>query len=487
MKLVDLINNKNLTNRDINISGLSEDSRNIKKNYIFFFKSTKNSKEKYIFEAIKKGAKLVIYERKKSLDIKKFKNKCLFYGVDNISQIMSNISKKFYNTNISSVKIYGVTGTNGKSSVVNLISQLLKLNDIKCGVIGTLGCGVFPRVVSQNLTTPNIINICKNINNFNKKSIKNLAIEVSSHGLTQERIRGLCFDTVIFTNLTKDHLDYHKNMQSYYKAKLKLFKEYKSKRKIICIDTYYGKKIYNLVKSNKSTLSVSLRNNKADYYASEIKFSEGGTKFMINSKYGSKEINTSLYGEYFITNILLSIAALAKSKKEFILYTSKIGDLTPIDGRLNIYYKKNYPVVFIDYAHTPDALKKSLISIKKHFPEKNITSIFGCGGERDIKKRKIMGKIADKFSNKVIVTNDNPRSEDPEKIAKQIISGIDKKSNYQIILDRHKAIKKFISKSYSNEVILISGKGHEKTQILKNKIFNFSDRKEVLEALSKNE
>ena len=485
MKLIDLINNKDLSNNDINISGLSENSRNVKKNYIFFFKSSKNSKEKYIIEAIKKGAILIIYEKNKSLNIKKFKNKCLFYGVDDISRTMSNISKKFYNTNIGSFRIYGITGTNGKSSVVNLISQLLKLNGIKCGVIGTLGSGIFPRIVNQNLTTPNIINICKNVDNFNKKNITNLAIEVSSHGLTQKRIEGLSFDTVIFTNLSKEHMDYHKNMQNYYQAKLKLFTEYTSRRKIICIDTYYGKKIYNLVKSNKSTLSVSLKNNKADFYASKISFTENGTKFMINSKYGSKEINTSFYGEYFITNILLSIAILAKSKKEFILYTSKLCKLVSVDGRLNKYWRKNYPIIFIDYAHTPDALKKSLFSIKKHFPKRNITSIFGCGGDRDIKKRKIMGQIADKFSNKVIITNDNPRSEDPAKIAKQIISGINKKSNYQVILDRRKAIKKSISKDYSNEVILVFGKGHEKTQILKNKVLNFSDKKEVLEALSK--
>ena len=487
MKLIDLIDNKNLSNHDISISGLSEDSRRVKKNYIFFFKSTKNSKEKYIIEAIKKGAKLIIYEKNESLNIKKFSNKCLFYGVDNITHTMSKISKKFYKIEISSIKTYAVTGTNGKSSVINLIAQLLKLNEIKCGVIGTLGSGIFPRLVNQNLTTPNIINIYKNIDNFNKKNIKHVAMEVSSHGLDQERIKGLSFDTVIFTNLSHDHLDYHKNMQNYYNAKLKLFKEYNSKRKVICIDTYYGKKIYNLVKNHKSTLSISLKNNSADFYASKISYTQNGTKFIINSKYGFKEINTSLYGDYFIINILLSIATLVKNKKEFTLYTSKLDKLISVDGRLNQYYKKNYPIVFIDFAHTPDALRKTLLSVKKHYPEKNITSIFGCGGDRDMKKRKIMGQIAEAYSNKVIITNDNPRNENPIKIAKQIISGIDKKSNYQIILDRRNAIKKSISKDYSNEVVLIFGKGHEKTQILKNKILNFSDKEEVLKAFIKNE
>ena len=482
MKLNNLINDKRLPKNNINILGLSDNSKEIKKNYIFFFKNTKNSDENHILEAINKGAKVIIYKDTKYFNTKKFHNQCIFYEVKDIEKSMSLVSKKFYRIKKNSIKIYGVTGTNGKSSVVSYISQLLQNNNEKCAIIGTLGSGVPPKIKNISLTTPNIINIYKSICEFQKKSIPNLAMEISSHGLSQKRIYGLEFDTVIFTNLTKEHLDYHKSMKNYFNTKLSLFSDYNNKKKVVSIDSYYGKKIFNIYKKNNCITTISLKDKDADFYASDIIHYKDGLKFNINSKYGTKEISIKLYGEFTIENILLAIASLVKNKKEYNLYAKKICELMPLEGRLNKYVKKQFPIVFIDFAHTPDAIKKILVSIKKHFSDKKIITLFGCGGDRSYEKRELMGKIAGEYSEKIYIANDNPRSEDPKKIAAQIVKGINKKSNFKVILDRRKAIIECVNSKYKDRIVLILGKGHEKKQIIKGNIIDFSDKQEVLRA-----
>ncbi len=469
MKLNNLINDKRLSKNNINILGLSDNSKEIKKNYIFFFKNTKNSDTNYILEAINKGAKVIIYKDIKHFNTKKFHNQCIFYKVKDIEKSMSSISRKFYNIKKNSIKIYGVTGTNGKSSVVSYISQLLQNNSEKCAIIGTLGSGVPPKIKNTSLTTPNIINICKSIFEFQKKNIPNLAMEISSHGISQKRIHGLDFNTVIFTNLTKEHLDYHKSMKNYFNTKLSLFSDYNNKKKVVSLDSYYGKKIFNIYKKNNCITTISLKD-------------KDGLKFNINSKYGTKEISIKLYGEFTIENILLAIASLVKNKKEYNLYSKKICELMPLEGRLNKYTSKKFPIVFIDFAHTPDAIKKILVSIKKHFPGKKIITLFGCGGDRSYEKRELMGKIAGQYSDKIFIANDNPRSEDPKKIAEQIVKGINKKSNFKVLLDRRKAIIECVSSKNIDKIVLILGKGHEKKQIIKGNTIDFSDEQEVLRA-----
>ena len=483
MKLKNLINNKNILKNNIDISGLSEDSREIKKNYIFFYKNTPNNKEKYIAEAIKNGAKVIIYCEKILLNKEKYKKKCEFYKTDDMDTLMSEISRKFYKIKDKDSKIIGITGTNGKSTVAIYIAQLLKLQKEKCGIIGTLGNGIYPALKDKKLTTPNIININKYISGFVKKNITNIAIEVSSHGIKQNRIKGIKFETVIFTNLTRDHLDYHRSMKDYYDTKLKLFTEYKNKKKIICIDSLYGRKIEKLFKNNKNIKTVSLSNNKADYYSSKINYLDNGISFFINLKYGKRKIKTNLYGEFSIVNIMLSIASLVNNKLDYNFYIDNIIKLKPVDGRMNLYNKENRPLVFIDFAHTPDAIKRVLVSIKKHYPKKKIITVFGCGGNRDSTKRKIMGKVVGKYSDEIIITSDNSRNENPKKIFSDIASGIQSSKKFKTILKREEAIIKCLNKNNSNKIALILGKGHEEYQIIGNKKIKFSDSKEVLKIL----
>ena len=483
MKIKDLIKKKRFSKSNINITGISENSKEIKKNYIFFFKNTPNAKEKYIDEALKNGACLVIYDKNYHINKNKYRNKSLLYAVKNINKSMSKISEKFYGIENIKTKIYGITGTNGKTSVSNLIAQLSNIKKEKCGLIGTLGNGIYPKLKNRSLTTPNIINIHKNIKNFNDKKSANIVIETSSHGIKQDRILGLKFNSVIFTNLSQDHLDYHNSMKEYFNTKLLLFTKYKSRKKIICVDNYYGKKIKRILCEEKNVITVSSNSKDADYYASKIKYTENGINFNVHSIYGEKEIRTNMYGKFSVTNFLLAIAAIVNTKKDYELLIRNYSKIKSIKGRMNKYTKKYYPVTFVDFAHTPDAVLNVIASVKKHYPKHEITTLFGCGGERDNKKRKIMGKIVSDLSDRVIITDDNPRCEDPRRIYKDILAGMKVKKNYQIISGRKKAISACIKKSRKNKVVLILGKGHEEYQIIKNKNLVHSDGKEVMKAM----
>ena len=484
MYLSGLIRDKKLSQIKIKITGLSEDSREVKRGYIFFLKNISSKAKEYVSEATKNGAILIIHNKDIVFDIKEYCGSCKTYSVKNVERTMALFSKKYFGVKTKNFKIFGVTGTNGKSSVTNYIAQLHNLNKKKCALIGTLGNGIYPNLKYSSHTTPNIIKVNEEISNFQKRKIKNLSLEVSSHGLKQNRILGIEFDTTIFTNLSQDHLDYHKNMKNYFFEKLKLFSEYKSRKNVICIDDNYGKKILKNLTNKDSVNTVSIKNVNADFYASKIKFSKNGVNFLLNSKYGKKNIQAKAYGIFSIINIITAIATLSNSKKDFNLYSKHASKLRPVNGRMNNYIKKNYPQVFIDYAHTPDSIKKVLKSIKLHFPKKEIITIFGCGGDRDKTKRKIMGKTVSNYSNQIIITNDNPRKEDPNKIVKDIISGISIKSNYQIILNRRKAIQSVLRKKNKDKIVLIFGKGHENYQIFKEKKIAFNDNNEVKKILN---
>ena len=483
MKIKDLIKNKRFSKNNTSVNGISENSKKIKKNYIFFLKNTPNTKDIYIDEAIKNGASLIIHDKNYKISKKKYSNKNCFYAVRNLNKTMSEISEIFHSIDKLKTKIYGVTGTNGKTSVSNFIAQLIHFKKEKCGLIGTLGTGIYPRVKENNLTTPNIIDIHKHLKNFHKKKSISTVIEASSHGIKQERLYGIKFNTVIFTNLSQDHLDYHKSMKEYFNTKLLLFTKYKSKRKIICIDNYYGKKISKLLGKKHNVRTVSTNNKSADFYASKINYTEDGINFNIHSKYGEKKIKMNMYGKFSIINFLLAIASVVETKKDYKLLVENYLNIKPVYGRMNKYAKKNFPITFIDYAHTPDAILNVITSVKKHFPKHKIITLFGCGGNRDKNKRKIMGKIVSELSDKVIITDDNPRYEDTRSIYKDIISGINNKKKYKIISNRKKAIKKCLSKINENKILLILGKGHEEYQIVKNRYLMHSDKKEVMKVM----
>ena len=450
MLLKKLINNLPEQNKKIVISGLSTNSKKVKKGYIFFaIKGHNGNGEKYINEAINKGASVIVCSNKFSCK----KKGVIVVNKKNIRNFVSEVSSKFYN--LKPKNIIAVTGTNGKTSVADIYYQILLLNNIPVGSIGTLGIKYKNKTIKTGLTSPDTISLHKYLQILKKNKIENVIIEASSHGLDQERLHHINFKTAIFTNFSQDHLDYHKNMKSYLNAKLILFKKILKKNSNIVIDQDINE--FSVLKNigNRRKLKI-------------IEISETIEKI--------KKLYLSTNSEFKTKNLAMAfIAAKLSGLKDNSLLKSfeKIKD---VDGRFELV--RTFPnniKVFIDYAHTPDALLKVLQSLRQLFG-KNISLVFGCGGDRDKKKRSIMAKIASKFSTKIYVTDDNPRNENPNKIRKEIVKKINSKKCFNIG-NRGLAIKKAITNSEQNEVILVAGKGHEDKQIYKNKTFHISDKK----------
>ncbi len=434
---------------NVKIKGLASDSRKVKKGYIFFaINGQKTNGEKYINDAIQKGAEVIVCKK----NSKYFNKKIYVTKTTDIRLLLSEICAKFYN--LKPKNIIAVTGTNGKTSVADLFYQILSLNRVPVASIGTLGIKYKKKLYKSNLTSPDTISLHKSLEVIKKNNIDQVIIEASSHGLHQKRISNLNLKAGIFTNFSQDHLDYHKNMSSYLNAKLLLCKEVLNKHKHVIYDKYV--KQFSPVKkvAKKRKLKIIDINN-------------------IKKKI--EKISNLKLKEFQIKNLSMAIAAakLCNLKEKKIFKTlNKIKD---VNGRLElIKIFPNNVMTYVDFAHTPDALSKSISALKSEH-NKNISLVFGCGGDRDFKKRSLMGKIASSQCNKIFVTDDNPRNENPTKIRNEIVRNIKNKNCYNIG-NRALAIKTAILSAEPNEIILVSGKGHEEKQIYKNKIISISDK-----------
>ncbi|WP_253254726.1 Mur ligase family protein [Buchnera aphidicola] len=315
-------------------------------------------------------------------------------------------------------------------------------------------------------------------------------MEVSSHGLIQNRVKQIPFYIGIFTNLTQDHLDYHKNMKQYELAKWSFFSQHKVKKIILNANDKYAKKWLKKL-SDKYTIAVTIKDKTQKKYSKKwinainIQSNSNFTDIEFESSWGKGVLSTCLIGYFNIQNLLLSLASMLEMNYKLSDLINTSIQLQPILGRMQKFNIFGKPTIIIDYAHTPDALEKALNAIKSYFFKKKIWCIFGCGGERDQKKRPLMGAISEKIADRVIVTNDNPRNENQNKIIKEIIQGCIKKEKIIIIPDRKKAISYVFFKANVNDIIFISGKGHENQQIIGNKIINYSDQKIILKLLEK--
>ena len=436
------------------------DSRKIVKGDIFIaIRGNNDDGHNYIESAINNGASLIICE-KGSFSIPTI-------IVDDTKKYLEEYLKEKYYNEIKDIKLIGMTGTNGKTTTCYLIYQALNISNIKCAYIGTIGFYINGEKKVLNNTTPNIYELYEMLLECKKNNIEYVVMEVSSQGIEEGRINTLLFDYVIFSNLTQDHLDYHKTMNNYLKSKQKLFKKTRNGVAIINSDDKYYK---SFLLNNKN---ITYGKN-GDYKISDINSNITGSSFKLNNiKY-----ETKLIGEYNIYNISVVIILLN------LLNVSNIQNIISLlkfpPGRMDII-KYNSNNIIVDYAHTPDAVKKILEEINKLKQNKVIT-IIGCGGNRDKTKRGIMGSIACNYSDYVIFTSDNPRNEDPKKIIEDIICKLDNK-NYEIKINRKKAIKRGIQLLKKNDILLLLGKGHENYQIIKNNKINFDDKEEVLKII----
>tara|TARA_Y100000590_G_scaffold229821_1_gene259189 strand:- start:6085 stop:8931 length:2847 start_codon:yes stop_codon:yes gene_type:complete len=463
----------------IPVNGISFDSRKVKKGDIFFaIRGTKTSGNKFIKNAILKGASTIITEEKRKFN--KYKIPILF--TKDAREKLSEACSNFYKT--KKINLIAVTGTNGKSSVADFYYQILSLNKIPVASIGTLGIISKNYKKKTNLTSIDPLSLHKTLKILYKKNTKNIILEASSHGLAQKRLNHLNISTGIFTNFSHDHLDYHKTTKAYFNSKMYLFKNLLKKNSKIITDK--ENKEFKVIKkiSRKKKIkmfTIGEAPGKITIISNRYNGSEQIVKILVNSKVYLLKV--PLIGYYQIKNLLMAILAALISGVDSKKIFSKINKIKPVPGRLELIKKlPNNSHIILDFAHTPDALEQSLIALKKQF-NKKIIIVFGCGGERDKKKRFKMGKIAKKYCSKIIITDDNPRGENPKKIRNEIIKGSGAKTIN--IGNRKKAITTAIEQLQPNQILLVAGKGHETIQTYGKKVFNFSDKKAIKEVIYK--
>ena len=448
------------TTETFDISGLSLNSKTLNKGDLFVaLKGEKNHGVEFINSAIENGCVGVLIEGK-NIDCS-----VPTIRIDNLKSHLSKLAANFY-SKAKNVDLIAVTGTNGKTSVSHFISQLLNFLEVDNGVIGTLGIS---KIEKKSLnTTPDIFSIYSTLEEYSNQGIKFGVIEASSHALIQGRLEGLSFVQGIFTNLTQDHLDYHDTMNSYREAKGLLFQNGFSEKAIINRDD----------ENYQYFLDASSENNPITFGLDDLEF------FKVSKNGFICQLNNYVFELPLIGNFNLSNALAAYNSVKFLGYSDDqiipfLAKLSPPPGRMQQLENTN---VWIDYAHTPDALDKALTSLRTHYPEFKIRVIFGCGGDRDKSKRQLMGRIASENADSIILTNDNPRSEDPQSIVNDILAGTKVENDIQVILDRGKAIKSAIQSLGEEEALLIAGKGHETIQVVGSKAYLFSDIEAALNA-----
>jgi len=459
-------------------SYISFDSSKVKKNFIFFaIKGNNFDGNKFIKDAIKNGSKIIISEIVKE----EIKNNILYLRNKNPRKLLAEFAAKINYKRPNNM--VAVTGTNGKSSIANFYYQILKLNKKNVASIGTLGISGINYKKNISNTTFDPIHLNKILRVLKEKKINNVILEASSHGLKQHRLDGIKFNLGIFTNLSRDHLDYHKTFKNYFNSKLILFRKLMKKKSSVIFDEDLNitKKIKSISKNkNLKTLSIGSKTSNLKIIEHKFVNMEQQIKFLYNDRIYS--FSTSLIGKVQIKNLMMSVLAAYKSNINMNNILNSLKKIKPVHGRLEkIGNLKNNSIVILDYAHTPDALEVCLKNLRDQFSLKKINIVFGCGGERDIPKRKIMGRIANTYCKKVYLTDDNPRKENPKKIRNQIKEQISRKKLVEIS-SRALAIKSAIQNIQSDEIVVVAGKGHETYQEYKKKKY-FSDKNCIFKSI----
>ncbi len=474
IKNIDNYQTKNF--EDIEITGLSYNSATTQKGDMFIcIKGETSDGHNFVDSALKKGAAAIFCEHEVDSDT-------VQVIVSDTKRTMAYIASAFYNNPSKELNLIGITGTNGKTTVTHLIQRILEHNNETCALIGTLGYKMSSADSYKEAkhTTPQPPELQKDLRLMADGAIKNVVMEVSSHSLEQNRVGGCDFNGAVFTNLTQDHLDYHITMRNYFKAKAILFENLKKGSfAVINADDEYAKDFLSVIPDGVKVVTYAVKSN-ADVKAENIDFSVDGAKLTVKFNNMKVNLNLHLNGMFSVYNALAAFSAAYAMNIDYKIITEALENTKSVAGRFEIVSKR--PLVIVDYAHTPDGLENVLRAARELTPkESNLICLFGCGGDRDTTKRPKMGKIADELADKVVVTSDNPRSEDPQLIISDIMTGIKTVDTHRIFVepDRRSAIKFLKNISNDSDVIVIAGKGHEDYQILKNETIHFDDREEA--------
>lgn len=446
---------------DCELTELQLDSRKVAPGQAFLaIPGVKLHGSDFIAQALTQGASLVLTDREGFDD-----NRVVV--LPQLMQVLPALVADFYQRPARQMQLAAVTGTNGKSSTAFFISQLANLLDKKAAVIGTLGFGATDNLTPLPNTTPHYVDIQRILAGFVSKGVNLTAMEVSSHALVQQRVSGLRFDVAVFTNLTRDHLDYHGSMAEYGAAKAMLFTPQLARAAVINLSDEFGRK---LAAQSELPLWVYGKMEDCRGYARYLGYSAvtatgNGYQLMLHSPQGDFRVKLPLLGEFNIQNVLAAVSAMLVLDYPLDAVLAKLEQLVAVPGRMELF---NFPQQFsavIDYAHTPDALQQALQSLRLHCKGR-LWCVFGCGGDRDRGKRPIMGQLAEQYADHVVITADNPRSEDVTQICNEIAAGMSPDAPYQIETDREAAIKLALSSAQAKDLVLIAGKGHETIQII---------------------
>ena len=470
MKLRDLLKGVSILELNVSldeeISDIWGDSRKVTVDSAFLcLDGTKFDGHDYIEDAIRFGAKVVIMQKKVTMPYN-----IRFVLIDGGRESIAKISCNFFENPSRKFKLVGITGTKGKTTTTYMIKSILEQSGLKVGIIGTIESKIGDTKINDSSnTTPDAIELQRLFSKMANENVDAVVMEVSSHALDLYRVEGSDFDIGVFTNLSQDHMDYHKNFENYYLAKKKLFSM--CKLALINTDDEYGKRLFEEVNLSKKSFGIE---NDADFKATNLEINSNFVTFSVKEE----KYLVKIPGKFSVYNALSAIAVT----KEFGIDLKVINDgfsLLTVPGRSEIIDIGTDFTVMVDYAHSPDSLKNILLATKEYVKGR-VICVFGCGGDRDKTKRPIMGEIAGRLSDISIVTSDNPRSEDPSQIILEIEEGL-RRSNkeYFKVEDRAEAIFKALSIAKTNDVIVIAGKGHEPYQILKDKIIHFDDREQA--------
>ena len=464
------------------ITGLSLDSRYLNAGDLFFaIQGLREHGLKYSDLVISKGAAAIAWEPTGKFVDKTFPNTIPCFPVPDLPRYISHVAQRFYHNPSKRLKVIGVTGTDGKTSVSHFIAQALSNLNIGCGVIGTLGYGAYPNLEDASHTTPDALRVQNLLYQFSQENLPFTVIEASSHGLKQGRLDGVEFDTAVFTNLGRDHMDYHASIHEYGESKKLLFSTSELRNAVVNVDDDFGKKISEEFCKKLNLVAYSIDNQEPKFenyiFAKEIIAEKNKTTIKVCSSWGDADLQTTLYGRFNVGNLLAVMGVLLVSGYLFEDVIRVLSSLQTVPGRMDLINKDHdSPTVVIDYAHTPQALENALKVLREQSSGK-LWCVFGCGGDRDKGKRVLMARVVEEHADFAVITDDNPRSEDASQITQDIVNGFLRLEDYSLIHDRNEAIKYAIHHAAKEDTILIAGKGHETVQIINNNKFPFDDKK----------
>jgi UDP-N-acetylmuramoyl-L-alanyl-D-glutamate--2,6-diaminopimelate ligase len=448
---------------DVTVSGLSSDTRDIQRGDLFVALAGAQSHGLQFAErAFASGASAIAYESPVPEHLA-IPTKAI--AVMDLREHLGSLANRFYGAPSQHMRMTGVTGTNGKTTTVQLIAQALSLNGIVCGSIGTLGAGLHGQIKVHDRTTPDVLRVHRLIADMHDEGAQAIAMEVTSHALDQGRVDGVSFNIAVFTNLTRDHLDYHGTMEAYGAAKAKLFAWEGLQAAVINIDDAFGAELAAQVQEKLPVIRVSaMGNDNASIFATNIELGSHGIRAQLHTAQGDAAISARLFGRFNVDNLLAVAGVMQAMQWPLEKICATLAKLEPIGGRMSrVGGENNQPLVVVDYAHTPDALEKALSTLREHSP-RELVCVFGCGGDRDRGKRPQMAAIAERLSDRVIVTDDNPRTENGDDIVEDILRGFAKPQAVRILRNREYAIAEAIAHAKHDDIVLIAGKGHETYQ-----------------------